>query len=179
MSPCNLSSLCLKSPPSSPPYPRSLPPFSPSRPSPPPSLQSTAGPPSLRPVSVLFHLACCYRGLGAGRLQLGSQSFSIYQRPPSPPLLRFLPSLSLPSSAPPSQHQSRHIAVPQTPLFLLHSHPQTPLCLSPSHTAPRSLSSSFHQRGHLARKPRDQKKRNIVSVDAFKSEEAAWGCIIT
>lgn len=46
------------------------------------SLQSTTGPPSLWPVAMLFHLPCWYRGLHAGRLQLGSQSFSIYQRTP-------------------------------------------------------------------------------------------------
>lgn len=59
------------------PLPPSSPPLAPP--------QSTAGPPSLRPVNVLFHLACCYRGLDAGRLQLGSQSFSIYQSPRLPP----------------------------------------------------------------------------------------------
>lgn len=67
------------------------------------SLQSTAGPPSLRPVSVLFHLACCYRGLDAGRLQLGSQSFSIYQSPPllpQPATLTTLASINPDTSHP-------------------------------------------------------------------------------
>lgn len=73
---CNSSVSCLFPPPP----PSSFSPFAPP--------QSTAGPPSLRPVSMLFHLACCYRGLDAGRLQLGSQSFSIYQSPPPPPSLQ-------------------------------------------------------------------------------------------
>src|SRR4029434_9356124 len=86
-----------------------------------PSMQSTAGPPSLWRVSVLFHLACCYRGLDAGRLQLGSQSFSIYLSsistapthppplPPHPP-----PHPPLPRSPPP-----RILAITHAVLFHL------------------------------------------------------------
>lgn len=114
------------------------------------STQSTAGPPSLRPVSVLFHLACCYRGLDAGRLQLGSQSFSIYQSPP--------PSVH-PSSAGhthyPRQHQSRHAAIPHHPNA---QHTSTLLC-----SLPPTISSSFDQRRKFgSHAPRQKKKGEIL-----------------
>lgn len=88
---------------------------------------STAGPPSLRPVSMLFHLACCYRGLDAGRLQLGSQSFSIYQSAPTSPHTH-IPVPPFPTPPPqlfhfqyPHQSQSRHTA-----LFLIIPMPLVP-----------------------------------------------------
>ena len=114
------------------------------------SPQSTAGPPSLRPVNVLFHLACCYRGLDAGRLQLGSQSFSIYQSPP--------PSVH-PSSAGhthyPRQHQSRHTAIPHHPNA---QHTSTLLC-----SLPPTISSSFDQcRKFSLHAPRQKKKGEIL-----------------
>ena len=85
------------------------------------SPQSTAGPPSLRPVSVLFHLACCYRGLDAGRLQLGSQSFSIYQSPP--------PSVPPPPTATLTTLASIN---PETEQFLIASPPNTPPLFPPA-----------------------------------------------
>lgn len=100
--------------------------------------QSTAGPPSLWPVSVLFHLACCYRGLDAGRLQLGSQSFSIYQKPPS---VQSQPhSLPSPTSTR-RQCNSSPLSTPPPSRFLL-----------------PSKSSSFDQSRNLAHKPPDKKK---------------------
>lgn len=103
------------------PLPPSSPPLAPP--------QSTAGPPSLRPVSVLFHLACCYRGLDAGRLQLGSQSFSIYQSPRLPPhTLRASSSLSLPHLSLPYSLPSP-ASVQTTQQFLI-----TPLPYKPPHS---------------------------------------------
>lgn len=108
------------------------------------SLQSTAGPPSLRPVSVLFHLACCYRGLDAGRLQLGSQSFSIYQHSPAPSLSTpFL--LSWPHSLP----SPASIQTQQFPTALT-----CPL--------PPSISSSFDQQRKFSSEALRQKKKEIL-----------------
>lgn len=149
------------------PLPPSSPPLAPP--------QSTAGPPSLRPVSVLFHLACCYRGLDAGRLQLGSQSFSIYQSPRLPPPTHTLlaSSLSLyPTSAsilttltsvsPDNTAIPHHTAAVRTSTL--------PSCLPPS------ISSTSISAENLAPEPRDEKEkevgeeRNIVAVEAFKLE---------
>lgn len=125
---------------------------------PPPSLlQSTAGPPSLWSVSMLFHLACCYRGLGAGRLQLASQSFSIYLSSPRPHLPP--PRLAL-APVGINPHAHTHTAICQTHLPFLSS-------------STSSLPSSLFR---LARKFSSQarrQKRNIVSGEAFKLEEAA------
>lgn len=81
-------------------------------------LQSTAGPPSLWSVSMLFHLACCYRGLGAGRLQLASQSFSIYLSSPRPHLPP--PRLAL-APVGINPHAHTHTAICQTLLPFLSS----------------------------------------------------------
>lgn len=103
-------------------------------------LQSTAGPPSLWSVSMLFHLACCYRGLGAGRLQLASQSFSIYLSSPLP----HLPPLRLalaPVGINPHAHTYSHLSDP----------PSISLLLPP--ILPFSIG-----RENLARKLRDKKE---------------------
>lgn len=101
---------------------------------------------------MLFHLACCYRGLGAGRLQLASQSFSIYLSSPRP---RFPPLLLAPTGINPHAHTwpfvrpSFHFSPPSTPSSLFR------------------LARKFSSRAQ-------RQKRNIVSGEAFKSEEAAW-----
>lgn len=106
-------------------------------------LQSTAGPPSLWSVSMLFHLACCYRGLGAGRLQLASQSFSIYLSSPRshlPP-----PRLALaPVGINPHAHTYSHLSDPPSISLLLHLLP------------PILPFSIGHE--NLARKLRDKKE---------------------
>lgn len=107
-----------------------------------PSLsQSAADPPSLWSVSMLFHLACCYRGLGAGRLQLASQSFSIYLSSPRP----HFPPLRL-ALAPAGINP--------------HTHTHTQPFVRPSfHFSPSSTPSSlFDWHGNLARKLRDKKE---------------------
>lgn len=131
------------------------------------SLQSTAGPPSPRPVNVLFHLACCYRGLRAGRLQLGSQSFSIYQSP-LPVCLQLLP-------APPP---NTHIHTQQTTLTALTSiNPNTVILIIPPSkqtstlpcSLPPSVSSSFDQRGKFSSQaPRRQKKEILCQWKHFR-----------
>lgn len=115
------------------------------------SLQSTAGPPSPRPVNVLFHLACCYRGLGAGRLQLGSQSFSIYQSPLPLCLLSFpLFPPTADHTHCPHQHQSRHSESHHSTIQQTSTLP----C-----SLPPSISSSFDQCGKFSSQaPRRQKK---------------------
>ncbi len=125
---------------------------------PPSLLQSTAGPPSLWSVSMLFHLACCYRGLGAGRLQLASQSFSIYLSSPCPHLPP--PRLALaPVGINPHAHTYSHLSDPPSISLLLH--------LSPS------LPSSLFRLARKCSSRAQRQKRNIVSGEAFKLEEAA------
>lgn len=95
---------------------------------PPSLLQSTAGPPSLWSVSMLFHLACCYRGLGAGRLQLASQSFSIYLSSPCPHLPP--PRLALaPVGINPHAHTYSHLSDPPSISLLLHLPPILPFSI--------------------------------------------------
>lgn len=149
-------------------FPSPLPPSSP--PLAPP--QSTAGPPSLRPVSVLFHLACCYRGLDAGRLQLGSQSFSIYQSPRLPPTHTH--SLPPPFSLP---HLSLYTHYPHQRQSRQHSNPSSHRCRTNLHTP--LLPPTFHifhfdQRRKFSSRDEKEKEvgeeRNIVAVEAFKLE---------
>lgn len=158
-------------------FPSPLPPSSP--PLAPP--QSTAGPPSLRPVSVLFHLACCYRGLDAGRLQLGSQSFSIYQSPRLPPththtpcLLPFLYPTSasilttLTSVSPDNTAIPHHTAAVQTSTL--------PSCLPPS------ISSTSISAENLAPETKKKKKwgkKEILWQWKHLSWRGSSSCIIT
>lgn len=92
---------------------------------PPSLLQSTTGPPSLWSVSMLFHLACCYRGLSTGRLQLASQSFSIYLSSPRPHLPP--PCLALaPVGINPHAHTYSHLSDPPSISLLPHLPPSHP-----------------------------------------------------
>lgn len=116
------------------------------------SLQPTTDPLSLWPVAMLFHLPCWYRGLHAGRLQLGSQSFSIYQRLPHThtPFSSWL--YSLPSPASIQRHSNSRP-------------PSAPTCSLPPH-----ISSSFYLHRSYLKHTIKKNNRDIVTVDAFKSE---------
>lgn len=109
------------------------------------------GPPSLWPVEMLFNLACWYRGLHAGRLQLGIQSFSIYRRPPHththPFTHRDTHTFPDDHTHYPLQHQFRDIAIPGHP-------PPPPVPFRLSYLPLLNGRENLSQKHHIKKKQR-------------------------